>query len=302
MAFSEPAAQIQMHRQQATTKDASGWYLGVSTQGAFSILLPVPFNDFTMYGNDPTRGPFTAYRVATKSVEGLGFSATEKPLVFAPQDLNTLPITFEKSGFQVSDVDNSPFAGYPAETFSIENPSGGKFVRYVKTPKSFIFVVLEYPLNQKPLAESVKTRFLNSLRIPSQSEAEDMQRLKAAVTEYCATLQTLDSSIAKISSAEETIKILNFWSESNEKLVAAMLAFAERNPLLINRPQVPAELASAFDALTQWETKKIPQAVAALVRQYQGDPQVLAAFQRLGQSIKNDQLDRLTNQVSPRNP
>ncbi|MDZ4834035.1 MAG: hypothetical protein SGJ27_09690, partial [Candidatus Melainabacteria bacterium] len=46
LVWAEP--QMEMHRVQATTKDSSGWYLAASTHGSFSVLLPIPFNDFTV--------------------------------------------------------------------------------------------------------------------------------------------------------------------------------------------------------------------------------------------------------------
>jgi hypothetical protein len=35
--------EIKMHRTQDTTTTESGWYLGKSTDGHFSIELPIPF-------------------------------------------------------------------------------------------------------------------------------------------------------------------------------------------------------------------------------------------------------------------
>ena len=86
-AWAEP--QMEMHRVQATTKDPSGWYLAASTHGAFSVLIPIPFNDFTV----------TAY------------------------------------------------------------------MRHVKTPKSLILVILEYPMDQAKAADGYRAVFLSSLKI-----------------------------------------------------------------------------------------------------------------------------------------
>src|SRR5690554_386827 len=61
-----------MYRIQDTTLSQSGWYFGKSTDGHFSIELPIPFNDFTLI----TEGIFT-YVIGSKSQEGYKFSVTE---------------------------------------------------------------------------------------------------------------------------------------------------------------------------------------------------------------------------------
>jgi len=43
-ATAEP--KVEMHRLGVNVDDGSGWYPAVSTKGSFSILMPIPFNDF----------------------------------------------------------------------------------------------------------------------------------------------------------------------------------------------------------------------------------------------------------------
>ena len=45
IAMAEP--RLETHRVGAKTDDGSGWHLAVSSKGSFSVLLPIPFNDFT---------------------------------------------------------------------------------------------------------------------------------------------------------------------------------------------------------------------------------------------------------------
>jgi len=42
-----PAPKVTMHRSQAGEPDASGWMLATSTEGGFSVRLPIKFNDYT---------------------------------------------------------------------------------------------------------------------------------------------------------------------------------------------------------------------------------------------------------------
>jgi hypothetical protein len=165
LAPAEP--QMEMHRVQATTRDPSGWYLAASTHGSFSVLIPIPFNDFTVTEDDPKVGKIRTHTVGAKSAEGIKFSATELPIVTGrtPTNLVALPQQFRKPGQTVSDLDSSSFAGYPSVSFSVKGPSSGAYMRYVMTPKSLITVILEYPKDQAKIAEVFRSPFLSSLKI-----------------------------------------------------------------------------------------------------------------------------------------
>jgi hypothetical protein len=159
--------QMEMHRVQATTKDSSGWYLAASTHGTFSVLIPIPFNDFTVTDDDPKVGKIKIHTVGAKSAEGIKFSATETPIIVGktPTNLASFPQQFSKPGQKVSDIDTSTFAGYPSVSFSVKGPSSGVYVRHVKTPKSLILLILEYPKEKAKAAEEFRSTFLSSLMI-----------------------------------------------------------------------------------------------------------------------------------------
>jgi len=165
LAWAEP--QMEMHRVQATTKDPSGWYLAASTHGSFAVLIPIPFNDFTVTDDDPKVGRIKTYTVGAKSAEGIKFSATETPIIAgrSPTNLTALPQQFRKPGHTVSDIDTSLFAGYPSVSFSVRGQSSGAYMRQVKTLKSLILVILEYPMDQAKTAEGFRSGFLSSLKI-----------------------------------------------------------------------------------------------------------------------------------------
>src|SRR5688572_28045597 len=163
----EPKVEMEMHRIQATAKDPSGWYLAASTHGTFSVLIPIPFNDFTGTYNDPKYGTIKTHIVGAKTAEGMEFTGTEAPVLAGrtPTNLMSLPQDFSKSGDKVSDVDTSLFAGYPSVTFSVTRPSGGAYERYVQMPKRYILVMLEYPKDQARAAQEFGPTFLSSLKI-----------------------------------------------------------------------------------------------------------------------------------------
>jgi hypothetical protein len=163
---------MEMHRIEATTKDPSGWYLAASTHGTFSVLIPIPFNDFTGTYNDPKYGTIKTHIVGAKTAEGMEFTGTEAPVLAGrtPTNLMSLPQDFSKSGEKVSDVDTSLFAGYPSVSFSVTRPSGGAYVRYVKMPKRYILVMLEYPKDQATAAQEFGPTFLSSLKIKKTAQ------------------------------------------------------------------------------------------------------------------------------------
>jgi hypothetical protein len=164
LACAEP--QMEMHRLQATTKDPSGWNLAKSTHGSFAVLIPIPFNDFTVT-DDPKLGKIKAHIVGAKSADGIKFSATETPIIEGrtPTNLVAFPDQFRKSGQTVSDVDTSLFAAYPSVSFSVRGPSSGAYMRCVKTAKTVILVILEYPVDQAKTADGFRSVFLSSLKI-----------------------------------------------------------------------------------------------------------------------------------------
>ena len=159
--------QMEMHRLQATTKDPSGWYIAASTHGSFSVLIPIPFNDFTVTDDDSKFGKIKTHTVGSKSAEGIKFSATETPIVQgrSPTNLAAFPDQFRKPGQTVSDISTSLFADYPSVSFSVKGPSTGAYMRCVKTPKSLILVILEYPIDQVKPADGFRSVFLSSLKI-----------------------------------------------------------------------------------------------------------------------------------------
>jgi hypothetical protein len=167
-----PAPDGEMHRLQATTPAGSGWYLAKSTHGSFSVQLPVPFNDFTMSGNDPKLGALKTYCVGAQMANGIKFSATEIPMVpgMTSPDLNRLPATLGDNDKKVFDVVNASVAGWPAISFSVEGSGSGGFMRYVKTKSSLFVMILEYPRIQQLSASQLKSRFLDSLEFQTPVE------------------------------------------------------------------------------------------------------------------------------------
>lgn len=175
--FAQPDAaakpQMEMHRLQATTPGDSDWYLAESTHGSFSVLLPIPFNDFTLTATDPKSGTIKTYTVGAQSAEGMKFSATEMPIIPGkpPPDFDQIPQTFARDGQQVSNVVKAAFSGWPSISLSVVGPQSGAYMRYVRTGGSVITLILEYPAAHRSEAALLKSRFLDSLKIKTPNPA-----------------------------------------------------------------------------------------------------------------------------------
>lgn len=65
-----------MHRLQALAPLGNGWHLGSSTEGAFTVELPMPFNDFRMRADADDKVEVRTHVVGAKSAGLLAFSAS----------------------------------------------------------------------------------------------------------------------------------------------------------------------------------------------------------------------------------
>jgi hypothetical protein len=108
-----------MHRVQAGTRDASGWYPAHSTNGKFSVSLPAPFNDFEMNTHDKDTGtPVKLHAVGSPGPDGVKYVATCLTKL-KPDVLNTLPAQLAPG----QPVRKLTVAGKPAIEFSVADQS-----------------------------------------------------------------------------------------------------------------------------------------------------------------------------------
>ena len=65
-----------MHRTQAEAPLGGGWHLATSTEGAFTVELPMPFNDFRMRTETDDKVELRTHVLGAKSAGLLAFSAS----------------------------------------------------------------------------------------------------------------------------------------------------------------------------------------------------------------------------------
>src|SRR5438128_5901824 len=121
---------LEMHRAGVNIDDGSGWHLAVSSKGSFSVLLPIPFNDFTTH--DATTGE-TTYVVGGKSTEGIKFVAVELPPgAKPPPDLASIPKSLATNpANKVSDVSRSTKGDADVLTLTVADSSKTLYMRCI---------------------------------------------------------------------------------------------------------------------------------------------------------------------------
>lgn len=150
-----------IHRIQDTTLGKSGWYYGKSTDGHFSVELPVPFNDFTLKGD----GRFT-YCIGSISPEGIKFSATEMPNKdkSSKVDLDGMIEKFDDTNTIVSNIFKSQDNASKSVYFELKNDEAGAFIKYIYSRNRLYALIIEYPANYQKRANEFKERYFLSFK------------------------------------------------------------------------------------------------------------------------------------------
>jgi hypothetical protein len=159
---------LEMHRAGVNVADGSGWHLGVSTKGSFSIRLPIPFNDFTTH--DPRTGE-VSHVVGGKSSEGIKFTAVELPITAkTPSDLAAIPKTFASNpANKVSGVARKNKDGIDTLDFSVANSASTAHFRYIRTRSALYTLTMEYPNAHREIVAAMKDKFFESFKLKTNS-------------------------------------------------------------------------------------------------------------------------------------
>jgi hypothetical protein len=165
-ATAEP--KVEMHRGGVNVNDGSGWYPAVSTKGSFSILLPIPFNDFTTIAetNEAIHG------IGGKSSEGIKFTAFETPVTAkTPADLAAIPKSWSSDpANKVSDVNRNTKDDVDNLTFSVVRSATSLHTRIIRTKDDKLYILtIEYPNAYRDLVAEMKDKFFGSFKLKGPS-------------------------------------------------------------------------------------------------------------------------------------
>ena len=155
---------LEMHRVGVNTDDGSGWHSAVSTKGAFSVRVPIPFNDFTT--RDASTGEVT-HAVGGKSSEGIKFMVAEVPVsAKTPDDLSAIPKSFASNpANKVSDVSRQEKDGADTLSFSVTGPASTAHFRYIRVKSLLYTLSIETPNAYRETVAAMKDRFFGSFKL-----------------------------------------------------------------------------------------------------------------------------------------
>jgi len=167
-AIAEAQPKLEIHRVGATADDGSGWHLAVSSKGSFSVLLPIPFNDFTT--NDATTGE-TSHAVGAKSSEGIKFSAVELAAAAKPlPDLDSIPKSLAATpANKVSDVRRSTRGEADILTLTMANTTTTLYMHCIQLGGARYMLSIEFPNAHRELVATNKDKFFESFKLKAKS-------------------------------------------------------------------------------------------------------------------------------------
>jgi hypothetical protein len=151
----------EVHRLQDTTLDESGWYYAKSTKGNFSVLMPIPFNDYSVNVND-----YETYYVTGESEEGVTFTVLQtQNLNDKPANLQEIISKLDKPATPVSHVEHYSLNNYTAVNFYQKSFSTAAYGKYALHGNSIYTLMIEFPYSQEELVKSIKDPFFDYLVI-----------------------------------------------------------------------------------------------------------------------------------------
>ena len=167
-AVGQEAPAVTMHRQRAGAPNARGWYDAKSTDGHFSVSLPMPFNDFTVRAKDKDGMALPVYVVGGKSTDGVKFSATEMPKGRLTRDFDLHAYVQKFKADKNNTVSNETlleFDGHSAIQFHVSNTRQSAFMRAIIVPSGVLLLIVEYPRRLERNVIPLVELFFASLKV-----------------------------------------------------------------------------------------------------------------------------------------
>jgi hypothetical protein len=135
-----------IHRIQAGKAEADGWYSAVSTNGFFSVRLPIPFNDFSNPGRDDGTG--ICHSIGSRSREGIKFSATRTPILKPRNSIRDFLNEFADGFEQMGKLTEKKFLmvnGYETLDCTAKDKAVTVQFRVIGLPDGGLLLMVEYP-------------------------------------------------------------------------------------------------------------------------------------------------------------
>src|SRR5262249_33136922 len=157
VAYAQQQPAMTMHRTQAGELDSSGWTAARSTEGGFTVRLPLRFNDFTIADSNPESATGRMFVVGAKSAEGLKLTAT--PITYRKADGAATYFARIGRGEGLQSKPQSVKAltasGRKAVDLQLSSSSAVAYSRYVLLDSDLIVMTVEAPVAHRSTAETL---------------------------------------------------------------------------------------------------------------------------------------------------
>ena len=159
-----PPPGLTMHRTQAGEPDASGWMTAASTEGGFSVRLPLKFNDFTVEESNPQAAALRLFVVGTRSREGIKFTATRVVYRAGAESAQRYFRRFESGqGLAPERITPLVVGERRAVDLVLKRADAVAYQRVVLLGSDLLLMVVESPRAHEETARELATPFFESL-------------------------------------------------------------------------------------------------------------------------------------------
>ena len=162
------APKLQMHRQMVQKKNADGLYPAQSTKGHFSVISPIPFNDYTITTDDPNIGTLTMHGIGSKSVDDMEFGTIETVRTARQKDLDLrdfITLTAANLGAMAPAISVRREGAEEVARTAFEGTSRAIVMRLSKTAGSVFNVMCDYPVKAAKTARQICDNYVSSFRL-----------------------------------------------------------------------------------------------------------------------------------------
>jgi hypothetical protein len=156
---------IAMHRSGAGQRDESGWMDAKSTEGKYSVRLPVVFNDFTMRDPSPQSIIDRLFVIGALSAEGIKFAVT-RTLYRDPTDADPFFKKWKAGNVLRGKEESrkvSDYQGFESVDVTGSNETALYRGKVILVKGDLFLLMIEAPLSQRELVEKLAPTFFSSL-------------------------------------------------------------------------------------------------------------------------------------------
>jgi hypothetical protein len=164
------AQEMKMHRKMAGQPDPSGWMLAASTEGRFSVRLPLKFNDFTTH--EPYPSPVNrTYAVGARSSDETAFVATRIVYRNGAESARQYFAGYEKGeglGQAPERVAKRQIGALRAVDLVLKKPASVRFQRVLLLDSDLLILSVEFHPSHEAAVQPLAARFFDSLQVDAK--------------------------------------------------------------------------------------------------------------------------------------